>query len=111
MSGYWTILWSRESIFIRLPSMGKYDNVTIILDCEINAAQKDTIVFRKSLNIFIFLIYFLFFQIWKSFKGVEHGTCLPSHRERADGRQQRFPCKQQDKTSLFAKSAKSSNFC
>jgi hypothetical protein len=49
-----------------------------------------------------FFGYTLVFPILEVLIGVRHGTCLPSHWEEADGRQQRFPCKQQNQTSFFA---------
>jgi hypothetical protein len=49
-----------------------------------------------------FLDILLFFPISEVIKGVRHGTCLPSYWEEADGRQQRFPRKQQDEASFPA---------
>src|ERR1700712_847521 len=72
---------------------------------------RETIVFRKSLNNRVFLDILSFFPISEIFEGVKHGTYLPSHREKADGRQQRFPCEQQDQASLPAESAAASYLC
>jgi hypothetical protein len=49
-----------------------------------------------------FFRYTLVFPILECLLRVRYGTCLPSYWEEADGRQQRFPCKQQNQASFPA---------